>query len=82
MYYSNGYVGTALSCAANHGHDHIVKFLLSRDASCDGSYAELKVLCVSPFNHKSEGLGHSHASDVKNIGNSNIFHAVRLYGGY
>ena len=78
MYYSNGYVGTGLSCAANHGHNHIVKFLLSRDASCDGSYAELKVLYISPFNHKSEGLGHTvHASDVKNTGNSNILHTVR-----
>ena len=42
-YYSNGYLGTPLSCAAYHGHDHIVKFLLSHHVSCVGSYAELKV---------------------------------------
>ena len=42
-HYSNGYLGTSLSCAAYHGHDHIVKLLLNRDVSCNGSYAELKV---------------------------------------
>ena len=42
-YYSNGYLGTPLSCAAYYGHDCIVKFLLSKDVSCNGSYAELKV---------------------------------------
>ena len=41
--YSNGYLGTPLSCAAFYGHAHIVKFLLSRGVSCSGSYAELKV---------------------------------------
>lgn len=46
VYYSNGYLGTPLSCAAYHGHDHIVKFLLSRGASCNGSYDDLKVLFI------------------------------------
>ena len=41
--YSNEYLGTPLSCAAFYGHAHIVRFLLSRDVSCSGSYAELKV---------------------------------------
>ena len=40
---SNGNLGTPLSCAAYHGHDHIVSCLLGRDVSCNGSYADLKV---------------------------------------
>ncbi|XP_065891015.1 transient receptor potential cation channel subfamily A member 1-like [Dysidea avara] len=40
---SNGKLGTPLSCAAYHGHDHIVSCLLGRDVSCNGSYADLKV---------------------------------------
>ena len=42
-HYSNGYLGTPLSCAAFHGHDHIVKYLFSHDVYCNGSYSELKV---------------------------------------
>ena len=40
---SNEKLGTPLSCAAYHGHDHIVSFLLGRDVNCNGSYADLKV---------------------------------------
>ena len=59
VYCSNGYLGTALSCAANHGHNHIVKFLLSRDVSCDGSYAELKVLLILPLHNPHKQVIHS-----------------------
>ena len=59
VYYSNGYLGTALSCAAHHGHNHIVKFLLSRDVSCDGSYAELKVMSISPLHKHRHKISHS-----------------------
>ena len=43
-FYSNGYLGTPLACAAYYGHDHIVKYLFSHDVYCNGSYAELQVL--------------------------------------
>ena len=43
LMYSNEKLGTPLSCAAYHGHDHIVRFLLGRDVSCNGSYTDLKV---------------------------------------
>jgi len=43
---SNGKLGTPLSCAAYHGHDHIVSCLLGRDVNCNGSYADLKVNCM------------------------------------
>jgi len=45
-FHSNEKLGTPLSCAAYHGHDHIVSYLLGRDVSCNGSYAELKVSAV------------------------------------
>ena len=45
--YSNEEYGTPLTCAAEHGHEEIVDYLLKSGADVDGKVFDDEDICVS-----------------------------------